>query len=251
MKLLVVGAGIAGSCVARKARERGHDVTVQADPDRPAAATAALCVVAPSWFTKQARTAAAEAVRWYASIGALSAASATATRYDSDATQERMGYFSINPEAVLVQPDILEPYYGRPDGYDHVIVCTGAWTPGAGKRTWGVTTIIDQPGAPLRAHLDRPRHMMFACSHGDTIRFGSSVADTEAAAWERQHRMETKALSAGLIPDGKRSHVAGMRLHLPQPGTIVTHPEHISLHGFARVGYSLAPSRATQVLDSL
>lgn len=254
MKLLVVGAGIAGSCVALRAREAGHQVTVMADPNRPAAAKAALCVVRPSWYGGVERALVMGALAWYQSIGALTSTLADYSSYHSSIRERRSGYYAVDPNNVLLEPDIEGWYEDRPEGYDAVALCLGAHAEVPWKRTWGVTTVAQAEGPALRAHFARPREVLFAVCHDQrTIRFGSSVGATEAQATFRQGMMEDRARAVGMLPDAPTSRLVGVRL-MPegQVGPIENPAPGVwTLHGFGRVGFSFAPSRADELVSKL
>lgn len=254
MKLLVVGNGIAGSCVAHQASREGHQVTVMADPARPPAARAALCVVRPSWFSGVERHLVWEALSWYEDIKAITSGLADYSAYNSSKRERRNGYFAIDPSRVLIEPDIAETYVSRPEGYDAVALCLGAYADVPWKRTWGVTTVVDAEGPALRAHFARPREVLFAVCHDRRrVRFGSAVGNTESQARFRHGMMEDRARAIGMLPEGTTTRIIGQRL-MPQ-GQIgpVENPEPgvWSLHGFGRVGFSFAPTRAAELVAKL
>lgn len=254
MKILVVGNGIAGSCVARRAQQAGHRVVVTADPARPAAARAALCVVRPSWFSGVERKAVWEALAWYDDQKAISSGIADYSAYNTGKRERRNGYFAIDPAKVLVEPDIDDWYVERPEGYDAVVLCLGAHADVPWKRTWGITTVVQAEGPALRAHFARPREVLFAVSHDRRhVRFGSAVGNTEAQARFRQGMMEDRARAAGMLPEGPTTRIHGVRLMPPSQVGPIENPEPglWTLHGFGRVGFSFAPSRADELVSKL
>ena len=116
-------------------------------------------------------------------------------------------------------------------------------------RTWGVTTLVRGGERGLRGRLNRPRDVSFAVNHdGINTRFGSSVAPDEALAYDRQFRSERAV--GEFLPEGERTHVTGVRL-MPTAGIgyVRALGDGVwSLDGFGRVGYSVAPRRAVELL---
>jgi threonine dehydrogenase-like Zn-dependent dehydrogenase len=255
VRLLVVGNGIAGSCVARQARARGYRVTVMADPGRQPAAKAALCVVRPLWFNGIERRMVWHALGWYETLGAITTGLADYSAYTTPSKRERRnGYFAIDPYKVLVEPDLAETYVSRPEGYDAVVLCLGAHADVDWVRTWGVTTVVAAEGPALRAHFARPREVLFAVCHDhEHVRFGSSVGASEPEARHRQNLLEERGRAVGMLPDGFAPQVVGQRLMPPgQVGPVeLVGPGVWTLHGFGRIGFSFAPVRAEELLAKL
>jgi hypothetical protein len=252
MRVAVIGAGIGGSMVAHFARQAGHDVTVMASPDHRPASQAALCVVSPKWFKGQGRTDAYFALDTYSQLGAISADVALYERYDRSGESVRQGeFFAVDPHRVLVEPDTPWTWEGeRPNSFDAVVLCLGAAGPSPGERTWGVTTLVhgDEPGMYCR--LAAPRQLLFSVNHdGVWNRLGSSVAPTEALARKRQAQILDKLP----VAEGLLRHIVAQRLMPESEPGVIRHLEDglWSLDGFGRVGYSLAPARARQLVAKL
>lgn len=255
MRITVVGAGVVGSSVAILAREAGHDVTVVADPARPPASWAALCVFKPGWQRGADRDAAEWTLTYYRERGMLTSEQVQWTSYRrADGPQLRDGYYAIDPVAPLVDPDVVGSWPDVNPPADVVVLCRGAYSDRGGKRAYGTTSIYRAfAHPPIRGHEDRPRNALYAVSHdGRTVRFGSSVATDERDALTRQIRDEGKAMSAGILPHGQPERVTAVRL-MPDPHTrplpIVPLADGIwAIEGAGRVGYSLAPARAREFL---
>lgn len=261
MKFLVVGAGIAGSSFARLAHADGHDVTVVASATKQPASRAALCVVKPSWFKGEYRNEAEWSIGWYRDNGWLTAEQANYRSHRHDRNETRGGYFAIDALAPLVEPTIYDEWNYESalnDEHDHVIVCRGAHSDSTWQRLYGATSIMRSNGVVATwAYNDRPRSVLFACSHdGETLRFGSSKAKTIEKALDAQRKEEHKALEANFIPqDAGRYYITGVRLVAPtldeagKPRAISTNMT--AVEGFGRVGYSLAPARMFSLLRAL
>ena len=256
MRVLVVGAGIAGSSFARLGAEAGLDVTVVADPRLVRSSEAALCVTRPSWFAGQALEECEWTLDWYRGHGWLTDGIARYGSYRSTKVEARPGYFAVDPVAPLVDPDILDDWRNVADDYDLRVLARGAHSDLDWRRQHGATTIVDSDGhaLPLVAYHDRPRSVMFAvCHDGDTVRGGSSKAPTAEQAIERQQRDYEKALALGLVSwiepghVGDASMISGVRLVPPkwvEPGALRWLDDRtVAVEGFGRVGYSLAPAR--------
>lgn len=258
MRLVVVGAGIGGSSIARRAMERGHDVTVVSDGDRPPASRAALCVVRPSWFRDGPRRECEASLAWYAEHGWLTSTVARVSTYRRDGVEQRAGFYSLDPRNPLVTrwiegvwPDDCDPDWAT-------VLCRGAYSPSSWKRAHGVTTIYrDYAEQRVVAHEDRPRNMLYAANHdGFTLRFGSSKGANDEVALDRQMRDEGKAATAGLLPaDAPIERVFGVRLMPPSvdhAGLLVRLADRLwSFEGFGRIGYSLAPARALAAVEQI
>lgn len=258
MRITVVGAGVVGSSVAILAREAGHDVTVIADPARPPASWAALCVFKPAWQRGADRDAAEWTLSYYRQRGMLTSESVSWTSYRRpDGPQLRDGYYAIDPAAPLIAPDLAGQWPDVDPPSDVVALCRGAYSPSPGTRAYGVTSIWKQPGYPAsRGHEDRPRNALYAVSHdGQTVRFGSSVARDSRDAYLRQIRDEGKAGDVGILPPGEPERIQGVRF-MPDPAGRPLNVRMMTddlwtIEGAGRVGYSLAPARAHEFLQRI
>jgi hypothetical protein len=257
MKILVVGAGIAGSSFARFATDAGAVVTVVADSGRPAASAAALCVTRPGWFTGTDRVDCEWTLDWYRNHGWLTDGSATYGSYRTNRTETRTGYYAIDPVSPLVVPDVIDDWRNLRDDYDLRVLARGAYGDGDGHRVHGATAIVAGCGRPpVAAYHDRPRSVMFAVSHdGRTVRTGSSKAPNREQAILRQQRDYEKAVMLGLVDLGDASMVTGVRL-MPSPASTPGTPRWldrrtVAVEGFGRVGYSLAPARMAALVDEV
>lgn len=253
MRLTVVGAGIAGSCLARHARDRGHEVTVVADPGLRPASHAALCVIRPQWFEGRDSERCDWAVDWYRSHGW--ALSDNVMWRTSRGWDHRDGYYTIDPLAPLVAADRLTAWH--PDAGprpDVTVLCRGAQSDLNWRRRHG-HTLSTEGTLPSQtvAHLVSPRNVMFATQSGPLIRFGSSVAPDRETSGERAARDLAKMINAGAIPNLSEWRVThGVRLMPPtlaSAGSLRRLDLRVwAIEGFGRVGYSLAPSKTLESL---
>lgn len=269
MRIVVIGAGIAGSCIARTARERGHNVVVAADPWREPMSRAAVCVLRPDWFTGVERDIARESVAWYDDRSLLTSTVARWTTYriPDGETRTRTGFYTVHPDAPLIVPDISGRWpveqgtllASEIEAADTVVLCRGAHSDVDWPRTWGATTVIPVAEADvsvLFGYEDRPRNALYTAKYSaGEIRFGSSVAKTPEVALDRQRIMEVRAASVGMIPMEGLWRRLGVRL-MPgeglEPFPIRKLGERTwAVEGGGRVGYSFAPVRARQLLDIL
>lgn len=272
MKLIVVGAGIAGSCVARHARARGHYVIV-VDRDRSqAASNAALCVARRSWFKGWERDRLDYALAWYLSHGWLEAQGALVTNMKGE-TSEQHDWSLINPHGPLVEPDIQADVQAvhHDDGTvvfsdgdlraDAVIVTAGIDSnrfalDEPDTPLWGVTWVCPLDGTnglvddvPIRVVHTGPYRSLIGARVGGIAKLGSSRATTPERAREIAGVMFTQAMQRGLIKGGPWSTIEGCRAVAAEPGA----PRRLGaktwrLSGFGRVGYSQAPARARDLV---
>lgn len=252
MDLIVVGAGVAGSVLTSMARLQGLEVLlIDADP-RQAGSRWALAALRKGWDSDTQ-----EALDWYSLNGELSQPDTLVTDYMGRKKLQRDWYF-VDPRDVLQPPDV-EAYvsswgsgYVRTDGGKYearrVVVAFNE----AQHESWGCTAYsVDARvlEAEARHHWLRPFHGITVVTGRDgTVRLGSSVASSRAAAEERTRRMVREATELGLVSSGTWTYGSGKRHGRTQPESYggVTF-----LGGSARLGFTLAPARARAVLQDI
>lgn len=268
MKIVVVGGGIAGSCVARLARERGHRVTLigQQAPAHSLAATAVL---------RRGYHKGAEAQDWdrsmllYRRWGIYPLLGGQVTNYRTPARAAHVDrdWQMINPATPLVPLDIVDTVVAVEPGVVHtrsgedVVGDVIVTAPGvselspAGRVTWGVTWLHTEPGVltdrlGVVVHHYAPYKTITAGSVGGRVRLGSSSAASQDAAWLQGRALLAKALDAGMVRSVEGwSGVLGARLQTS---------EHVArrdygwwIGGFHRTGYALAPAAAARLVEAL
>lgn len=264
MRLLIVGRGIAGSSLARHAVERGHDVTIIADPDHNTASLAALCIVRADWFTDGPRDDALWSIEWYRKLGAITSESMNWRTYRKPGDRQRDGFVAINPLVPLVETPEFEvlratwPIFDA-DPYDATVLCRGSGSDLDWKRRWGATSRWRSDiEAGMAAYEDRPRNALYVVSHGNgELRFGSSIANDPAAAVNRQIEAVITANALRLVPPANEIALTttGIRL-MPPKGVEAGLVRRLSgatwaCEGFGRVGFSLAPARTYRLLRAI
>jgi hypothetical protein len=274
-ELIVVGAGIAGSCVARLARERGWDVTVVAGEGRPDS-LAATAVLRRGYHAGRADELEAwdYALSVYAGWGVRMKRGGVVSSYrrplgepvpDSD-------WLLLDPAEPLVRADVVREvlsvhgsrvWFGRGDGLVAgggagavVAACgaQGALAP-SGALTWGVTWLAapDALGVPdaVRVYQYAPYRTIVAGVAGGRARVGSSSSVSEEGAAAQARKMLGVAWDLGWLTtrEGWEMRV-GMRVktddHWRRNENGVW-----EIGGFHRTGYALAPMAAREVLDDI
>jgi hypothetical protein len=261
MRITVIGAGIAGSALTRLARERGHDVSLVSVG--PPASAAALAVARPSWLKLEDRLGLAFSLDWYRANGMLIATEA-AVRNAKTPTEVKLqgGWYLIDPLAPLVAPD-EERAVTRDDFHrgGPIVVCVGAGAtfppPRIGGTNWGSTATCaaawEEAGhlPTLQvAHL-RPYHSVMVACDGGHIRLGSSQGATPEAADRRLYSDLAVAEELGLVGRGWAwDIVRGQRVTVKAP-RVQRNGNRYTMTNYGRLGYSLAPWDAHNVLEEI
>lgn len=268
MKLVVIGAGIAGSSAARIARHMGWSVEIIDPNPETAASRCALATIRPTWFDKAGQAAANRSWEWYKMWGAAITQQATVTNWRNLEPKIQKDWWLVEPINVLVKPTIntqVTEIRGTSaklaDGTtitgDALINCTGAGSPLSVSHTpiAGATLVGEgQIDAKLRVHHIRPYHVLTVGQVGNTIRLGSSINKSLDAAVTEIWKMKDLAEQIGIVTPGINWNlVTGFRARrpgnnpaLPQPGQTST-----ELGALARSGYALAPDAIHNWLTTL
>jgi hypothetical protein len=259
--IIVVGAGIAGSCLARHLHDRGLDCRV-VSAGRPNS-TAAAALLRRGYHHGDQLALFDRSLellkRW--SVDVHSGGWVTNYRKPHQHAREEADWHVLNPLGPLVEPDIIGTAYRHAAGVlvdgsrwsaDLVLWATGA-DRGTGI-THGVTWTHKDPSvltAPkrLRLHHVAPYKTIVAALVGGQVRLGSSSASSEATAHAQAEKMLTAAYEVGMI----RS------LHgwLPEHGLRCRGTQEISegIHravgGFHRTGYAMAPAATERIVEAL
>jgi hypothetical protein len=274
-ELIVVGGGIAGSCVTRLARERGWDVTVVAGEGRPDS-LAATAVLRRGYHSGRPDELEAwdYAVRTYEGWGVQMTRGGLVSSYRRPlgGEIEDADWLLLDPAEPLVKADVRREvlsvhgshvWFGRGDGLVAgggtgavVAACgaQGALAP-SGALTWGVTWLhspeaLRAPG-DVRVYQYAPYRTIVGGVAGGRARVGSSSSVTEEGAVTQARKMLAVAGDLGWLTtrDGWEMRV----------GTRVKTEGHWrrnengvwEIGGFHRTGYALAPMAAREVLDDI
>lgn len=270
MKIIVVGAGIAGSAFARIARDEGHEAVVVAERGLPhsVAATAVLRRAYHRGDPSQLTAfdyALGQYKLWDIPLtqgGLYSSRRLPEEREDAD-------WYLIDPVAPLIEPDVREQVVsvmgprawlgpGRYMMGDAVVLAVGATGPLAptGKITWGITWQHSGPAAltlpqQLRVHQYAPYRTMMAGVVGGYARLGSSSAVKQETAIKQADSMMRMAWDLGWLTTA-RGWEALLGARVQTAGNWWREPEgHWRLTGFHRTGYALAPGAARELLDAI
>ncbi len=271
MKLVVVGAGISGSSVARLARERGWDVVVVGLEGKPDS-LAATAVLRRGYHAGRPEELAAwdYAVEKYAEWGVRMhrGAGVASYRRPLGGEVEDADWLLLDPAAALVKADVRREvlsahgsrvWFGRGDGLagDAVVVCAGArgaLAPSGGV-TWGVTWLagpeaLREPER-VRVYQYAPYRTIVGGVAGGMARVGSSSSVSEEGAVAQARKMLGVAWDLGWLTtrDGWEMRVGtrvktDWRWRRDESGVW-------EIGGFHRTGYALAPMTAREVLDDI
>ena len=267
--LIVVGAGVAGSSVARHALAAGlNPIVVGSAYDR--ASDNALCVMRAGWFDKDGlRTEARYAAAYYRDCGAMVAETGLVSRAGKE-PKLQADYFGIDPWKPLVTPDVEARVVEVGDG--SVTLDTGEKLAGAAvalcagvgnvelagyapkELLWGSTGVFVNAFLPhpVRVHHFGPYSNIMAAQVGITVRIGSSKAPNPEQARERLVAMVNKAREAGMLdgmPDDYSITTGRRVMPSGEPATVRRVSDRVwTLAGLGRVGYALSPARGQQLV---
>lgn len=260
MKLIVVGAGLAGTWLTLAAQNAGHRVTLVSDGE-PSADTAALAMIRPSYLPRHERPLLHRALEHWDLVSEV-VRGARVTRWNDDSVKQQKDWFAIRPELPSVEPDERIRAHASPvsptgvwTGRDYVEGDAVVWCDGAGegRRTYGSTWVHRDPAAlaePFQVHHVAPYKALAAVRYEDHARLGSSSASSLDAALRMADKFLDVALDVGLIasPKGWRR-VDGSRL---QHEPYLRHTEHgWRWAGFHRNGFALVPTLAPTVVEAV
>lgn len=271
MKLVVVGAGIAGSCVARLAQERGWEVEVIAGERKPDS-LAATAILRRSYHAGKPEELAAwdYAVETYDRWGIEMERGAGVASYRRPLSGEKADadWLLLDPAAPLVKAhtkrDVVSVFgknawFGRGNGVsgDAVVAACGAVGDLApsGKVTWGVTWLhsTDALKAPnaIRVYQYAPYRTIVGGVAGHRARVGSSSSVSEEGAVEQGRKMLKAAWDLGWLTtmDDWEMRI-GARIKTDDHWR-KAEDGHWEIGGFHRTGYALAPTAAQLILDDI
>lgn len=275
MKILVAGAGIAGSVFTRMARERGHEVTLTDPEPHRAASRCAYAYLRTAWFKGEDRPRVREALGWYEARGWLITRQADVWDARSGRpfrTQE--DHILVSPRGPLLKADAAWGLTGYSDGpggvlaslgpeqipadAHHLVLACGA---GMTSYTYGTPVyggVFECDGYPLARPLkvyritDRLSHVV--AYDGSVTRTAASKGRNPGEARSRSEKILELMMDAGMVTSTRRwTYRAGVRWSWFDggPAALPLSPHVWALTGFARNGYALVPSYARTLLDKL
>lgn len=273
MKILVAGAGIAGSVLTRQLRDRGHEVVLlDARPDR-AASRCAFAYLRTAWWTGEDRARVREAITWYEQRGWLITTQATVHDVRRGRTVTQADHVLLDPHAPLVRPDLAMNLTRYSDGPGGVLVHAGdgleldgrhlVLACGAGMDRWYTGTptyggIFEAPGRCMSGTLRLLRvtdRMTYKAAAGERVtRVGASTGRTPEAARARAEAILRRMLDANLIDaPAPWTYRAGTRwTNLAGPGGHSRISQSVwAFTGFARSGYATVPGAARDLVREL
>jgi hypothetical protein len=277
MKILVAGAGIAGSCAATVLRDAGHEV-VLADPSPSTAASrCALAVTRTAWWGTEQRRTVRRSLDWYNRRGHIITTTATVHDVRRGKTSVQGDHYLINPRAPLVTPDTRKaldwwvpcPGYvlaGMHGGTEHrfgaLVLAAGPATahfagwPSDGRSFGGIFTA---PGNRLTdggrlAMLRRTDRLSYTAAWlADETRIGASRCSSPGQARRVADGIRDRLMSEGIVtgPAGDWEYRAGTRYATASPGAVRIRDRVWTLTGLARSGYALAPAAALDIATEI
>lgn len=271
MKLIVVGAGIAGSSATRIARSKGWDVTLIDHAPEQSASRSALATIRPTWFDKAERTDLERSWEWYTEWGAAGTREAYVSNWKNREVKAQKDWWLVDPILPLVEPDLIERVIkidtqhvttdsGQVIEADAILNCTGAYgadlahdvTLFAGV-TW-ISRDAQLDYSPYRVHHLRPYKSLSAAQINGVTRVGSSISASADKAIQEAEELLEQAHSLGIVQAGATWEMS-LGWRAKGKGGIPIYPElgqrNAYFSGLARSGYGLSPAIAEKWIDSL
>lgn len=266
MKVVVVGAGIAGCSVVRACRAKHYDVTLISD-GAAASSLAATAVLRRGYHAKDKRDLQLwdRSIELYKRWNVKMREGALVSSYLKPGMKFDMDWRMLDPaeplhsiatsatKGIAVETSANEVVLrdGRSFGADKVVVAIGSAT-GVGKITHGVTWVAHKSALSaneLRVHHIAPYKTLTAGVVGGIARLGSSSATTAEAAREQAHKMLRLAEELGIAVKNGWTPVYGQRIQT-EPRAFQHRDGYYVLTGYHRTGYALAPAEAEEMVNS-
>jgi hypothetical protein len=258
-RLIIIGSGIAGSCLAREARDQGIETTVVADSIGNS--QVALAVLRPSYLPATQRAAMFESLEIYRKWGVDVIDGAIVTTYRDDSVREQNDWWAVDPLSPLIKPDLIGTATALSDTSirinDETLTGKIVWCDGKGigRYTYGSTYVHDDPNAvttDLSVHNVAPYKTVVATRVGSVARIGSSSASTMTKGVAQGEKLLDLAIRLGWLTtlDGW-IRIDGERLQRSEFLDRSAPKGAWRWSGFHRSGYSLAPALAKNVLETV
>jgi glycine/D-amino acid oxidase-like deaminating enzyme len=271
MKLIVIGAGIAGSSATRIARDKGWDVTLIDHAPEQSASRSALATIRPTWFDKAERADLERSWEWYSKWGAAGTREAYVSNWKNREVKAQKDWWLVDPIVPLLKPDTIERVVrisnndvelssGLSINADAILNCTGAYGADLARDVSlfaGVTWIshdAELDYSPYRVHHLRPYKSLSAAQINGVTRVGSSIAATADKAIQEAEELLEQAHLLGIVQAGATWEMS-LGWRAKGKGGIPIYPElgqrNAYFSGLARSGYGLSPAIAEKWIDSL
>lgn len=251
-EVIVIGAGICGSSLARAAVAAGYPVMLISDDSRPRESLAAVAVLRRAWHKGEERGYVDRSMALYREWGVPVISGAVVTNYRFPGiVRLDPDWHMIAPEGPLCTPDVRGHAELSDEGVDvgttrypasNVLWATGRYGPHTGGISYGVTWVSDDPAdalvspESLRVHHIAPYKTVVAGVVGGRARYGSSSAATDVKAISAAHGLMEIGIREGIVRPS--------RSWYPILGRRVRHAPFATLGGMHRTGYALAPALA-------
>jgi len=270
MKLIVIGAGIAGSSATRIARDKGWDVTLIDHAPEQSASRSALATIRPTWFDKAERADLEKSWDWYSKWGAAGTREAHVSNWKNREVKAQKDWWLVDPILPLVKPDLTERVVGiyktfvttptKEIAADAILNCTGAYGADLARDVSlfaGVTWISHDAQldySPYRVHHLRPYKSLSAAQINGVTRVGSSISASADKAIQEAEELLEQAHLLGIVQAGATWEMS-LGWRAKGKGGIPIYPElgqrNAYFSGLARSGYGLSPAIAEKWIDSL
>jgi glycine/D-amino acid oxidase-like deaminating enzyme len=267
--LVIVGAGVAGSCAQRIASFYGWRTTVIDPVPSSAASRAALATIRPQWLGDNGREWAKASWRWYERWGANITQHGLVSSWKKPEPVLQKDWWLVEPIGLLVEPDIRQTVVNVTGTTvttsdeqtfvgDAVLIAVGAYDrnlydnfkPMAGCTLYNDE--IEMMGAPLRVHHLRPFHALTVAQQAGTVVLGSSIHREMGKAEEEVWRMLTVAEDIGIVPKSDAWTMKGnTRATSPAPQLPVLGNPSTTIGSLSRSGYGITPHVVEQWILSL
>lgn len=282
MRILVAGAGIAGSCTATVLREAGHDVVLADGQPHLAASRCAFALTRMSWWKGEQRAAVARSLDWYADRDRILTDTAVVHDIRRGRTEKQGGYLLIDPVRTLVKSDLPSNVsWWTPDGdgvlvrlrngiqdwkLDALVIACGPATGYIARQAPGVHSyggIFTAPGNRLAdpgrlALLRRTDRLSYTAAYvgsgaDSETRIGASRSLTAGEAYDSAVDIRARLLSEGVVTghSDEWTYRAGTRYATVTPGARHIAARVWTLSGLARSGYALAPAAALDIATEI
>jgi len=277
MKILVAGAGIAGSVLTHMLRERGHEVTLIDPWPRRSASHCAYAYLRTAWFKGADKHRVRESLAWYERRGDIvtRTGSVTTGRSEDDTLKVRnqSDHVLVHPSRPLLVPDILwgvtryrevpggvlvDTTEGLPLDAQHLVLACGAgmdrWYTGSPVYGGVYECKSYRMITPLKLLRVTDRLTHVAADDGAVTRTAASKGRTPEEARARADKILELMMDRGMIACTRRwTYRAGVRWQSIDRAPVADRiSEHVwALTGFARNGYAMAPSYANDLVTKL